>query len=43
MDKGGKEAGGQPMLIMFKFYNFKIKSTNVNKGGVVGRLSTKYG
>ena len=25
--------GGQPMLIIFKFYNIIIKSANMDKGG----------
>ena len=32
MDKGGR-GGGQPMRIIFKFYNIIIKSANVDKGG----------
>ena len=32
MDKG-ERGGGQPMWIIFKFYNIIIKSANVDKGG----------
>ena len=32
MDKGGR-GGGQPMWIIFSFYNIIIKSANVDKGG----------
>ena len=32
MDKGGR-GGGQPMWIIFKFYNIITKSANVDKGG----------
>ena len=32
MDKGGR-GGGQPMWIIFKFYNIIIKFANVDKGG----------
>ena len=28
-----ERGGGQPMLIMFKFYYIIIKSTNMDKGG----------
>ena len=39
------EGGGQPMWIIFKFYNILIKSANVDKGGGAGlrRLFTKCG
>ena len=33
MDKGGRGGEGQPMWIIFKFYNIIIKSANVDKGG----------
>ena len=32
VDKGGR-GGGQPMWIIFKFYNIIIKSANVDNGG----------
>ena len=32
MDKGGREVG-QPMWIIFRFYNIILKSANVDKGG----------
>ena len=32
MDKGGRGVG-QPMWIIFKFFNIIIKSANVDKGG----------
>ena len=36
--------GGQPMWIIFKFYNVIIKSANMDKGGGGGKpLSTKCG
>ena len=39
VDKGRK-GGGQPMWIIFRFYNIIIKSANVDKGG--GEHLLKY-
>ena len=41
MDKGGRGGGGQPMWIIFKFYNIIIKSANVDKGWGWGTLIHK--
>ena len=40
VDKGGR-GGGQPMWIIFTFYNIILKSANMDKGGGGGTLIHK--